>query len=404
MGPNNLKINNGIIDFIILLALVCIPVTLNLGLKTNTFFIILLTVGVFSLYLNRSLNNESFKVSKFDIFYLTLFYIIQVIGLTYSTDTEAGLKQIETKFALILFPIIFLFLFKKRNISKKLISSIIITFGLSLIFIFYLYTIPNWVFSSKYHLNSLNSMIPNEFGHVYFSMFSVFSFYSFYLYYKNTENIKARVWLLICMTLLFFIPIILTTRTATFTILVLTASIIMNDKKNRYKFLSIIGLSLFIVGFMAITSPNKVKRYSNIFKKSEFYNPIYHRKNNMICSFKIFQDNPIKGAGTGSVQPLLNKCYEEKQYWGLKHRYNSHNEILAEMARHGTIGLISIIFLFFYPVYRSFKKREYIYLYFSIIIIICSFTENIFSRQVGVVFYAFFNTLFYLKGITKSDE
>lgn len=404
MEQNRLKFNKGIINAIVLIALIGIPISLNLGLKINSFLIIALTIGVSLTYIETSNYNKDFKLSKIDVLYLTLFFLIQVVSLSYSSNIESGLKQIETKFALILIPLVLILLFKKRKISTNLIFLIIITFGISLIVIFYLYVIPSWIINSNIDVKSLNKLIPNKFGHVYFSMFSVFSYISFYHIYKKTENKKFQFLMFCCITLLFLIPIVLTARNATFILLLATVFIVINDKKNRFKFVYLIVTSILITILFAITFPSKVKRFSNIFNRSEFYNPIYHRKKNLVCAFEIFQDYPIKGVGTGSVQSLLNKCYKEKNYWGLKHNFNSHNEYLEEMARHGIIGVFNISFLFFYPVLISIKKRYYMYLSFSIIIIIASLTENILSRQIGVVFFAFFNTLFYLKCINKTNE
>jgi len=397
MKEKTLKYNFGF-NILILIGLFAIPVTLIFDSKLNVIAIGILGVGVIWDYLK----NYKFKVkqnlSKLDLLYLFSFFLIQVIGLIYSVNYEKGIKQLETKFAFFLLPLVFIFLFRKRHISKQLINSIIIIFGLSVIIIFYLYLIPSWIFSNSLIISDLNKSIPNELGHVYFSIYSLFSAYSFYIIYNDSDyKWHKNKFLLIGGILLFFIPFILTARVASFLALIFAGYIILFDKKNRVLFIIILSSIILAIAFLSIKFPNKIRRFENIFKGDKFYNPIYHRKNNIECAFDIFKNNPLFGVGIGSVQPLLNECYSNRQYWGLKHNFNSHNEYLEEMARHGIIGIFNIGFLFIFPIYLSIRRKDYLYLGFILIIMVSCVTENIFSRQIGVVFFSFFNTMLFLK-------
>jgi O-antigen ligase len=404
MGKSILKYNFFGFNVLVLLGIFSIPVTLIFNIKLNVIAIILLSIGVIWHYFKSQKLNDKRMFSKLDLLYLFSFFMIQLIGLIYSTNFTKGIKEIETKFAFFIFPLLFILLFRGKRTPKKLIYFVILTLGISLIVTFYFYLIPNWFFYSDMTLNSLNGLIPNELAHVYFSLFGVFSFISFFYFYRNSKTKNEKVMLFVGMILLFIIPVILTARVASFLSLLFLCLIIVFDKQNRMLFSTLFISFIIVFSVWGVTSPEKIKRFKNIFISDKVYNPIYHRKNNIECAFSIFLDNPLIGAGTGSVQELLNECYFERKYWGLKRRFNTHNEYLAELARHGVIGFFAIAFLFCFPLHIAFKERNYLYIGFLFIIMVSSLTENIFSRQVGVVFFSFFNTLFYFSLNKKINE
>ncbi len=103
----------------------------------------------------------------------------------------------------------------------------------------------------------------------------------------------------------------------------------------------------------------------------------------------------MTGIGIGNVQPALNDLYEKRGKEELKKmEYNTHNQYAQVWISNGLPGIIMLILMLGVPLYYSFKSKEYAYQTFLIIMAICFLTENVLARQHGVIFYAFFNSLF----------
>jgi hypothetical protein len=62
----------------------------------------------------------------------------------------------------------------------------------------------------------------------------------------------------------------------------------------------------------------------------------------------------------------------------------------------GILGIINIILIFLLPFIYSIKEKNYLYAFFLIIVGLNLFVESMFETQAGVMFYAFFNILFFI--------
>ncbi len=103
----------------------------------------------------------------------------------------------------------------------------------------------------------------------------------------------------------------------------------------------------------------------------------------------------LTGLGTGDANQALLHCYESKGMdFEARHHLNAHHIFFQETLRHGLFGLLLLMSLLGFPLWWAFKQEKYLYLAFLLLIILVGLTESLLSRQAGVVFYAFFNTLF----------
>ena len=119
------------------------------------------------------------------------------------------------------------------------------------------------------------------------------------------------------------------------------------------------------------------------------------RKEIYNCSGDLLARHWLWGIGIGNVQPALNDCYVENDLDTLRQmEFNTHNQYANVWISNGILGLFVFILTLLLPLYLSFKKKHFTYQVFLIMMAICFFTENMLARQHGVVFYAFFNTLF----------
>ena len=109
----------------------------------------------------------------------------------------------------------------------------------------------------------------------------------------------------------------------------------------------------------------------------------------------IIKENFFIGVGTGDVEKAFDEQYEKinsplTQEWRLR----SHNQFLAIGTAFGVIGILWFLIALFYPLLSLKNYKDYFYLTFFIISFLSMLTEDTLETQVGITFFAFFNSLF----------
>lgn len=111
-------------------------------------------------------------------------------------------------------------------------------------------------------------------------------------------------------------------------------------------------------------------------------------------AFEIVQDKPIWGHGTGDEMVLLFKKYKEYKLWySYLHEFNTHNQYLSILIKHGIVGLCLLLLMFLYFLYIAIRSRQFMYFAFLILILLVCVTENVLDANKGIFFIAFFNTM-----------
>jgi hypothetical protein len=85
-------------------------------------------------------------------------------------------------------------------------------------------------------------------------------------------------------------------------------------------------------------------------------------------------------------------------------RYNTHNQYLMILLTIGIFGLLAFIAWHGGLMHAAFKRKDYLYLSFLIIMLLAMLTENFISRHRGVILYAWFNALFFTNLQLKRNE
>ena len=120
-------------------------------------------------------------------------------------------------------------------------------------------------------------------------------------------------------------------------------------------------------------------------------------------ALEVFQSNFLVGVGTGDVNEELVKEYTRKNfYWGIRDKYNAHNQYLEIAIALGIVGLVVWLLNLAVPFYNSLIAKEYLYTEFIFIFSLSCLTESMLCAQKGVVFYAFFNSLFLFQLMPKA--
>src|SRR6185369_2443555 len=113
------------------------------------------------------------------------------------------------------------------------------------------------------------------------------------------------------------------------------------------------------------------------------------------CAWEVIEKNPIIGIGPGDVHDALQSQYKKIDFSiAFEQKYNPHNQFLQTWVGLGVIGLVSLILCMLIPTIIAYKKGKYLYFSFVIFFALCNITESALERQLGIVFYSTFNSLF----------
>ncbi len=117
------------------------------------------------------------------------------------------------------------------------------------------------------------------------------------------------------------------------------------------------------------------------------------------CAITSIKDNYWLGNGFGQTQNKLNDCYNNKGLDAItlkkRRNYQTYNQYLSHLARGGILGLIVLLVTYFYPFFSALIAKNILYVWFIFMIILVSITENILNLHFGIVFFSFFNSLFF---------
>ena len=361
------------------------------------------------LFFVTCLFNFEFKPKKkATILLFSIIYIIYIIGLLYSDDLKTGFFDITTKLSLIIFPISF-FIAKLdfngilNNTLKSFIEGCFVSVVIALIS-----SSINFYFSfdtSLFFYGGAALFMHSS----YFAMLLSLCLVVLY-YFLLTKNPTFKQKTILFLIILFSTNILLLSSKTGLITMLLVHSIAISIWVIKYKAFvkGTVVLLLLIISFFV------TYQYSSLFKQrvnelatvsrinqSEI-SSTSTRKFIWITSFYLIKNNPIIGYGTGDAKNVLVTEYQkEGMEFFHDEKLNAHNQFFQTTLAIGLIGGVILILMLIIPIIIALKNNYIIYLGFLIIISINFLTEAMLERQVGVVFYAFFNSLFFVSYYSK---
>ncbi len=119
----------------------------------------------------------------------------------------------------------------------------------------------------------------------------------------------------------------------------------------------------------------------------------------------VIRNNPIVGVGTGDVQQKMNEAYELNSTPLDKEWYKRpHNQFVTITVALGIIGLMIFLISLIYPVITLYKELGILYGLFLASAIISFLFEDTLETQIGLSFFAIFNTLFLSRAYFKKQR
>jgi len=391
------------IDFVFVL-LIGVVTTFTLD-KVNPIFIFSLMI-IQAITLFRPDGKTQFKTTPY-FWLLMALYGLNIVGMLYTENVSRGFNTITRQISFVLFPL-FYSVYKVENIGVLLKLFVISIFGLVLTFelhTLYLFFYKSDIFpldlelffSYRYTGGELTKLL--EMHNAYFGMYIMFAHVIILDYLSRTRKnyIIILLLLVIAFQSLFLLQMVAKTAIILNIILIVCSLAYILIKRKFYKTLLFsVGLLAFAGWFsvqhLNITVSRISDRLAELQKGDDSEQETRPRM--WSASIPVVQNNYIIGTGTGDVKKALHAEYEKR---GINIRSNVHNQYIDYLMRFGIFGLGLFLAVFAYSLIHAIKTNNYIYFCFTIIIMVCCFTENILSRQWGITFYAAFNYLLYFQ-------
>jgi O-antigen ligase len=155
--------------------------------------------------------------------------------------------------------------------------------------------------------------------------------------------------------------------------------------------------------FAVIYSPflhQRVEEVARFFKKENVdgvSNSMNYRQLIWDIDLTLLKQHWLFGLGPGRLTYELNMTFDHASSllgFPVGH-YNTHNEFLNYWLSFGLLGIILLCLFWFVHLWKAFSEKSVFYIAFVLLLVMTSMTENIFSRQQGVIFSALFLSLFY---------
>ncbi len=322
-------------------------------------------------------------------------YLMYLIGSMYSSDLSRVIKILERSLAILITP----FMIGSFKWRKSMIFTPLNAFLLSCSMIS-VYAIFKTIYyfnqhPDEYYLEFALWKLPQlvHFHAPYFALYLVIANICGYMMFSSDNvSLKHKRVLLIFLAfsniLLFFIS----SRTALFAnwmlIIIVIARHFYLKKKYWEILLSFLAMGIiFIIAYYNI--PFLHTKISNILK--EGYGTFFRLQVAEIV-FELFKEAPLIGHGIGDAFQVLQQGYVDRglqNYVGL----NSHNQYLFFLLSSGAIGATFFLCILFYSFRLAFKQKNRTYMAILFVFCICFLTEELLSRQKGIMLYAIFNSL-----------
>ena len=359
-------------------------------------------------FLSSIWNRKSSIIQHLNTSYLLIvgFYLFGIVSLLYGSDLSNTIFNNEIKLSLLVFPLSFLL--SKLDL-KKIYRSIFKSF-IEGIFLAVLLSILNSTIQYYYEKDSSVFFYDqlSYFSHAsYFSMYLNFAIGLLYFFwFSPTKKDYLKPYLNFSLSFFFsIIVLLLASKTGILTLIAIHFIAgfywVLRYKKIIQGLLLILSIST-VIGVSLSYAPQSLNRIVQLKDTTKNFEGEPSSSTNIRIavwkeSYSLIKEKPILGYGTGDVMNVLTEKYKEKEYHELaKKHLNSHNQFIQILLGSGIVGLIYFLILLFYPFTKQLSPAQLLlYIIFLTLIIVNFMTESMLETQSGVIFFAFFITLFY---------
>ena len=346
------------------------------------------------------------KNYKKSILWLTPIFFISLISIIYSENKGIGGMNLETKLSLLVFPVAFQFskLDFKKTIAPVLRSFTEGAFVASVLVLIH-------AFLQYYYSADTSNLVYSKlsiFSHAsYFSMYLCFGLAILYYYSFSPSKSFYLKPAISFFLIVFFTTIIifLSSKSGWIILLIIHFSSLLywifkhkNFVKGGTSIVAIVTGTFLFYTFSPTMKTRVDELFYNLSGKAEG-TPFSSTQSRILIwdiSLDLIKEKPFFGYGSGDSKLALTKQYKNHNLgFLLDKQFNAHNQYLQSTLDGGLIAGVILLLMLFVPLVLCFKKKQNLYAIFIGILALNFFSEAMLETQSGVIFYAFFNTLFF---------
>jgi O-antigen ligase len=353
--------------------------------------------------------------------WMALFYLVHLMGMGWTTNTDFGSFDLEVKVAFLLFPLMFWLL--PRNIQFQPAKAWLAFAWSSAASVLVCLLAAGWRFGHEWYLRG-QGLLPEDpawTNHFFESRFALFlhpSYMAMYLCFAlaTVQHVGLRdslaSWVKWTVPGLLVLGVILCNSKMGWLTMAMVIGVAMLKEwkdvgsRNRLILLSGVGLGLFLALFLAF--PTVSGKLTQAISATGAIDPASDQSSalrRMVwdAASDLVRKHPLTGVGTGDIKDELIAVYQEKGYVHAEaKRMNAHSQFLQTTAALGLTGLVSLLLMLLLPLVMSWRARDGLAFVFFLIVILNWVVESMAEVQAGVVFFTFFAWL--LKARTNAES
>lgn len=377
--------------------------------KASSILVILYVLGILISFKKRYFRN---LLERKDLLLYMGLYVLLILGLTYTIDSETGLLKVQTQFSLFIFPLIL----GGQRLSGKARQKCLNYFIVGLV-VAAVVCLSNAVYrgisqGSFYVLDAFDRPNSIFFYQEFSSLLDLHpTYFSLYLgvglFCLMDKAVLKQKWnpsVKILLFILFFTVLFLTSSKAGILSFVAVALVFyvynMITKKRKVYF----GILLLILGgVLVMYSVNPVVYNRSAQALTSFNKAFFEDKHSnestsirfhlWLLSLKTAKESFIFGYGTGSTWEVLNQnclqVYAFSTCETLRNK-NSHNQYLNFLVSNGIVFVLGFVLALAIGLKRAFRNRDILLMLFLLFMSFNFLFESLLQRERGIVFFMAF--------------
>ncbi len=345
----------------------------------------------------------------------SLWFLWYCISISYSENLWEGIHDVETKLSFLVLPIMLFTLpfFNKEQFQKIQWAFVFGNISAAL-FCILMATLTYFktgklTFHYSYLANYVGSH-PSYFGAYFILTFFIITNYLF----QHWKALRLQPKIIGIGTSIFALVFILmlSARMVLLSFIVLVLVSLFHLIVRKISIFQTIGItSAALIGLVAIcllipaTNVRIQATINNITQKTEGGESKDIRIRIWTAASFIIKENPMLGVGCGDIQHELKAVYQRKGYKeAFEKNFNTHNQYLQTWVATGCIGFVLLMLIVFPALILAYRKKQFIPTIFFSLFILTMLTESNLERQQGVLFFAFFSSLYSRSMLIKDQK
>jgi len=346
---------------------------------------------------------KTLSKNKYALLFI-VFYLLHLIGLTYTSNMDSGLFDVQVKLSLLIMPLVLcskpLDEQNKQNVFVSFILGCVASIIILLIRATYIYFTTG---ENDFFYENLSSyLIHPSYLAMYLNVaIAWLMFNGKKVNYLNRHKSILSLFLIILFSVFIFM---LSSKSGIITMVLMYIGFVIYFIIAKKKYLIgitgllVIALSIFtVMRFVPEVSARIDRAITAVTHPSNDQTNVESTAVRLLvwqAASKIILEHIVVGVGTGDSKDELMKEYKAEGIKGAyAHELNAHNEFMQVFVSLGLIGFISLFAMLWFPLFHSIKTRNAIYMLFLLLVSLNFLTESMFETQAGVMFYAFYNSL-----------